>query len=204
VSRHAAAGRLKVETPTAAAAAVAATAGTVDTDRPATSVMHRIASSPAITDRHGRHQSRASPAFLTTDEVWKLGGRGAQHVRLSKTPADETLMLAPPSRAMWQGGSIAGRRPSTESNKQTRYLAVSVIHCIIFVLILSFVFVSLVRLHHYHGEDYCFCHYFYYYTFALFFLRFPPNFTRRDPRWSLLHSPIFIDLDLLFKVTDPF
>jgi len=118
VSRHEAAGRPKVEAPAAAVAAAAA-----DSDRPATSMMHRIASSPAITDRHGRHQSRTSPAFSTTDELWKPGGRGAQHVRLSKTPADENLMLAPSGRAMWQGGSVAGRRtPSMESNKQTRYL----------------------------------------------------------------------------------
>jgi len=117
VSRHDAAGRLKVEAPTAVASAAAA-----DNDRPAASMMHRIASSPAITDRYGRHQSRVSPAFLTTDELWKPGGRGAQHVRLTKTPADENLMLAPPGRAAWQGGSIAGRRtPSVESNKQTRY-----------------------------------------------------------------------------------
>ena len=58
---------------------------------------------------------------------------------------------------------------------------------------------SIIRLHHYHGEDYCFCHYFYYYyyyTRALFFLRFPPNFTGRDPSGTLLHWPSFIDLDL--------
>jgi len=48
-----------------------------------------------------------------------------------------------------------------------------------------------------------FC-YFYYYIFFHFFLRFPPNFTDRDPRGTLLHWPIFSDLDLLFKVTDPF
>jgi len=46
--------------------------------------------------------------------------------------------------------------------------------------------------------------YFYYYTFWLFFLRFPPNFMGRDPRGTLLHWPNFSDLDLLFKVTDPF
>ena len=115
MSRHEAASRLKVEAPSTAAAS------TADSDRPATSMMHRIASSPAISDRHGRHQSRASPAFLTTDELWKPGGRGMQHMRLSKALADENLMLAPPSRAMWQGGSVAGRRtPSVESNKQTR------------------------------------------------------------------------------------
>ena len=63
----------------------------------------------------------------------------------------------------------------------------------------------LVRLHHYHGEDYCFCqYYYYYYTFSLFFLRFPPNFTGRDTSGTLLYWPIFIDLDLFFKVTDPF
>jgi len=70
----------------------------------------------------------------------------------------------------------------------------------------SMTITHLVRLHHYHGEDYCFCHYFYYYyyTLALFFLRFPPNFTGMDPRWTLLHWPSLSDLDLLFKVTDPF
>jgi len=68
----------------------------------------------------------------------------------------------------------------------------------------SMTITHLVRLHHYHGEDYCFCHSFYYYTCAIFFLRFPPNFTGRDPSGTLLHWPSFIDLDLLFKVTDPF
>jgi len=48
---------------------------------------------------------------------------GVEHVRLSKAPADEKLMLAPPGRAMWQGGSIAGgrRTPSTEGKQQARY-----------------------------------------------------------------------------------
>jgi len=119
VSRHEAAGRPKTEAPAAAAAAVAA----ADEERPVMSMMHRIASSPAITDRHGRHQSRASPAFVSNDELWKPGGRGTPHGRLPKSPADENILLGPPSRTMWQGGSAAGRRtPSVESNKQTRCL----------------------------------------------------------------------------------
>ena len=28
-----------------------------------------------------------------------------------------------------------------------------------------FAIIFIIRLHHYHGEDYCFCHYYYYYTF---------------------------------------
>ena len=31
---------------------------------------------------------------------------------------------------------------------------------------------AIIRLHHYHGEDYCFCQYYYYYTLALFFSNF--------------------------------
>ena len=29
--------------------------------------------------------------------------------------------------------------------------------------------VFVIRLHHYHGEDYCFCHYYYYYSLFFFF-----------------------------------
>ena len=127
MSRHEAAGRLKTEAPPVAPAVAAAAAA--DDERPTMSMMHRISSSPAITDRHGRHQSRASPAFVTTDELWKPGGRGTQHGRLTKSPADENILLGPPSRTMWQGGSAAGRRtPSVESNKQPRCLLC--VHCI--------------------------------------------------------------------------
>jgi len=51
------------------------------------------------------------------------------------------------------------------------------------------------------GSKFC---YFYYYIFFPFFIRFPPNFTGRDPRGTLLHWPSFSDLDLLLKVRDPF
>jgi len=32
-------------------------------------------------------------------------------------------------------------------------------------MVKTIVFVSIIRLHHYHGEDYCFCQYYYYYFF---------------------------------------
>ena len=118
MSRHGAAGRPKAEVPAPPVAVAAAAAAAADDDHPTASLMHRINSSPAITDRHGRHQSRASPGFVTADELWKTGGRIAQHGRLIK-PADDNIQLGPPSRTMWQGGSVAGRRtPSVESNKQ--------------------------------------------------------------------------------------
>jgi len=124
MSRHEAAGRPKSEAPapTTTTTTVAATAAAAaEEDRPTPSMMHRIASSPAITDRHGRHQSRASPSFVSTEEPWKPTGRGTQHGRLPKSPADENIQLGPPSRTMWQGGSAVGRRtPSVESNKQPR------------------------------------------------------------------------------------
>jgi len=118
LSRHEA--TKKTEAPAAAAAAA-----TAEDDRPAPpSMMHRISSSPAITDRHGRHQSRTShsPAFVTAEEpLWKPVGRGTQHSRLTKSAADENILLGPQSRSMWQGGSAAGRRtPSVEKNIQTR------------------------------------------------------------------------------------
>ena len=125
MSRHDGGSRQKAEPPFQPTTAAAAAA---DEDRPSMSMMHRINSSPAITDRHGRHQSRQSP---TDSELWKPVGRGVQHGRLLKSSVDENILLGPPSRTMWQGGSAAGRRtPSGDTNKQTRYL----IYCISAVL----------------------------------------------------------------------
>ena len=129
MSRHEAAGRLKTEAPPAAAAAADADDDDDDDERPRVSMMQCISSSPAITDLYGRHQSRASPAFVTTNELWKPGGRGTQHGRLTTSPTNENVLLGPPSKTMWQGGSAAGRRtPSVESNKQRRCLLC--VHCI--------------------------------------------------------------------------
>ena len=54
--------------------------------------------------------------------------------------------------------------------------------------------IILIRLHHYHGEDYCFCHYYYYYYYyyyySFFFLRTRSfsdkhkTCTGMDPKWT--------------------
>ena len=33
------------------------------------------------------------------------------------------------------------------------------------LLLILFMFILFIRLHHYYGEDYCFCHYYYYYYY---------------------------------------
>jgi len=40
-------------------------------------------------------------------------------------------------------------------------------------MVKTIVFVSIIRLHHYHGEDYCFCHYYY----SFFFLSSQTKFS---------------------------
>jgi len=52
---------------------------------------------------------------------------------------------------------------------------------------------SVIRLHHYNGEDYCFCHYFYYYyTFPLFFSDF-----HQTSQVGTLGGPYYTDPFLL-------
>ena len=59
-------------------------------------------------------------------------------------------------------------------------------------MVKTIVFAIIIRLHHYHGEDYCFCHYFYYYYYYYSFLKRCFDFYQTSQVWTL-GGPYYTD-----------
>jgi translation initiation factor 4G len=105
-----------------------------------TAMLQRVASSPAIADRHSRQQRAMAPGSFTSvatgamEDSWKAAAvaaaaassRNPPRMRVTRLPTDDPVQLGPHGRSMWQSGSSGGggrRTPSLECDRPLRFHA---------------------------------------------------------------------------------